>query len=139
MKYLFIVFSTIFLVSCSSPPKVEAPVQNITVPKDDIFLQSYIQRLENMCYAQIQRVVGETRAGRGIIWAECLDKNIKPIEQRNFPEKISEINAMYAALIEDMRNFYRGETTLALLQERWTNRQRTIGYETIRSFRDSYL
>ena len=102
------------------------------------FSKAYIQQLERMCYAQIQKVVGEVRAGRGIIWVECLNNHVRPIEQQNHSDQAHEINAMYEFLIKDMKSFYRGETTLKLLQARWTQKQSAIGFDDIRVFRDSY-
>lgn len=136
----FFAFSVVVLMvsACSSPPKEQVrPIKSpAAVPAK--FSQSYIDRLEALCYAQIQKAVGETRKGRGIIWAECMSENVRPIEKTNYPQKAAEIDAMYAALIKDMKGFYNGQTTRGLMQKRWAVRQKAIGYQKIRAFQDSY-
>lgn len=128
------------LAACSSSKPPEAPPSVLTpMPQTGKFSQDYIDQLEALCYAKIQRSVGETRAGRGLIWAECLRNRVMPIEQRNNPQYADEIKQMYDSLVWDMQKFYQGHTTLKLLHARWEARQRAIGYTDIRVFRDSYI
>ncbi len=125
-------------MSCSTNQTVPDSKNNIGEMKNGVFSASYINQLERLCYSQIQRTVGETRAGRATIWAECMDRNVNPAEQRNRPDQAQQIDLMYKALLSDMRSFYRGETTMKLLEQRWINRQNAIGYSKIRTFKDSY-
>ena len=106
--------------------------------QDKFFSQNYIDRLERLCYAQLQRKVGETRIGRGIIWTECMYEYVRPVEKEKYADKAYEIDRMYYALLDDMKKFYRGQTTSKLLHQRWIRRQQAIGYEKIRQFKDTY-
>ncbi len=141
MTYRTAVISILCLIltACSTPKPPPPVVEQHPPQSTGVFSQDYINRLEELCYAQIQRTVGETRAGRGVIWAECMRERVRPIEQKNYPVKADDIARMYDALVWDMQEFYRGHTTLNRLHERWALRQKTIGYEHIRSFHDSYM
>ena len=137
-----ILLLVLFLSACSSSDKEPDNLIDTTSQiksEKGIFSYSYIESLESMCYAKIQKRIGETRLGRGVIWAECLNEYVMPVEQKNNPKKANEIREMYSFLIKDMKDFYSGQTTLDLLHRRWETRQKSIGYKAIRRFKDSYV
>ncbi len=141
MVRCLIYFSILFLISaCAARPISQETIRakNIGSHSTGTFSQGYSEQMISLCYAKIQKVVGEVRLGRGIIWAECLNDFLRPIEQRNFPDKSDDIARMYQNLIEDMKRFYEGRTTLALLHRRWENAQKSIGYQNILKFKDSH-
>lgn len=144
MHRFFLCLSLFLLASCAQrwPDPVtldgasEAPVAR---KSGQPITQAQIDQMTGVCYDQLQKSIGETRPHRGLIWAECKQQYVMPLEQKLYPKKQQEIAQMYDALIADMKGWYAGATTWELLEQRWQRRQRAIGMRYIETFHDTMI
>jgi hypothetical protein len=89
--------------------------------------QQTLNRLNKICYDQMQEDILHRSDNRLSRWMQCKQKHIMPMEMMMHPFKKEEIKSMYTTLVSGAELVDQHKITLKELYDKWDSMQLQIG------------